>query len=78
MSSITSSGLQLKLKRAGFPLAYVTVEHGALREGHSALGVYQDDCVGPDVGKEQWWEINKCNLILPPDLYSVFKTLYRH
>lgn len=51
LPSITSSGLELKLKGAGFPLARVTLEHGALREGHSALGVDQDDRVGPDVGK---------------------------
>lgn len=43
VSSVMSSLLQFDLKRIGAPFACVTVEHGALCEGHITLCVYQDD-----------------------------------
>lgn len=47
VSSILSSRLQFKLESIGAPFACVTVEHGALREGHVAFCVYQDNGIGP-------------------------------
>lgn len=47
VSSIMYSHLQLELERIGAPFACVTVEHGALCEGHVPFCVYQDNCVGP-------------------------------
>lgn len=49
VSSIMSSRLQFELERIGAPFACVTVEHGALREGHIPFCVYQDYCIGPEV-----------------------------
>lgn len=48
VSSIMSSLLQFELERTGAPFGYVTVEHGALSEGHVILCVYQDYCIGPE------------------------------
>ncbi len=44
---IVSLNLQLELERTGAPLACVTVEHGALCEGHVTFCVNQDNSIGP-------------------------------
>lgn len=43
-----SSPLQFELERTGAPFGCVTVEHGALSEGHIIFCVYQDYCIGPE------------------------------
>lgn len=48
VSSVAVSLLQFELERTGAPFGCVTVEHGALGEGHVILCVDQDYCVGPE------------------------------
>lgn len=54
---VTSSRFQFKLERTGAPIARVTVEHGALCEGHVAFRIYQDNCIGPNEYKKMNHEL---------------------
>lgn len=45
---IVSSHLKFELERIGAPFACLKVDHGALREGHVILCVYQDHRVSPE------------------------------